>query len=180
MPSAFGHVLVPLSLRLGLGARRMNARLAAFCAFSAVLPDLDTVGFAFGVPYGSTWGHRGASHSLVAALAWASLAVLLAKRLRSDRAVTFFVTLASTASHALLDAVTNGGKGVALFWPWSDQRWFFPWRPIRVSPIGARFFSERGLHVMGSELCWVGLPSLALTLSLVAWRLARRTRGASA
>lgn len=70
MPSVFGHVLVPLSLRVGLGARRMNLRLAAFCAFSAVLPDLDTIGYALGVPYGSVWAHRGASHSLVFALGW--------------------------------------------------------------------------------------------------------------
>jgi inner membrane protein len=151
----------------------MNWRLAAFCAASAVLPDLDTVGFLFGVPYGSVWGHRGASHSLVAALAWAVVATLFARRLRSSRLVTFLTVWVSTSSHTLLDMLTNGGKGVALWWPWNAERVFSPFRPIRVSPIGMGFFSERGLQVMGSELCWVGLPSLALALGLLGWRLLR-------
>ena len=177
MPSAFGHILVPLSLRIGLGARRMNLRLAVFCAFSAVLPDLDTIGYALGVPYGSVWGHRGASHSLVFALGWAVVSVLLARRLGSTRWITFFTVWISTSSHTLLDMLTNGGKGVALWWPWSAERVFFPFRPIRVSPIGADFFSERGLQVMGSEVCWVGLPSLAVALGLLGWRLVRGRRG---
>jgi hypothetical protein len=29
------------------------------------------------------------------------------------------------------------------------------------------------LHVMGSEICWVGLPSLLLAISLIVWRIAR-------
>lgn len=177
MPSAFGHILVPLSLRVGLGARRMNQRLAAFCAFSAVMPDLDTIGYALGVPYGSVWGHRGASHSLVFALGWAVASVLLARRLGATRRITFFTVWISTSSHTLLDMLTNGGKGVALWWPWSAERVFFPFRPIRVSPIGADFFSERGLQVMGSEVCWVGLPSLAVALGLLGWRLVRRRTG---
>lgn len=174
MPSAIGHVLVPLSLRLGAGARRMNWRLTVFCCGSAVLPDLDVIGFVFRVPYGSPWGHRGASHSLVAALVWATVSVALAKRLRAPRWTVFAATLVSTTSHTLLDAFTNGGKGVALFWPWSTERFFFPFRPIQVSPIGARFFSERGLQVVGSEFCWVGLPSLVLAMGVIGWRFWRK------
>jgi len=174
MPSAFGHILVPLSLRIGLGAKRMNARLTVFCAGSAVLPDLDTIGYALGVPYGSVWGHRGASHSLAFALAWALVSVFAARKLGAGRWIMFCTVWISTSSHTLLDMLTNGGKGVALFWPWSSERWFFPLRPIRVSPIGTGFFSERGLQVMGSEVCWVGIPSLALVLVLLGWRLVRR------
>lgn len=177
MPSLFGHVLVPLSLRVGLGARYMNTRLTVFCAASAVLPDLDTIGYALGVPYGSVWGHRGVSHSLAFALAWALTSVLAARRLGTTRWATFLTVWISTSSHTLLDMLTNGGKGVALWWPWSAERWFLPFRPIRVSPIGAGFFSERGLVVMGSELCWVGLPSLAVALGLLGWRLVRRRGG---
>lgn len=171
MPSALGHLLVPLSLRAGLGAARMNWRLTTYSAVSAVLPDLDVIGFVLRVPYGSPWGHRGASHSLVAALLWAALSVLLAKRLRSGRWAVFATVWISTTSHTLLDALTNGGKGVALFWPVSSDRFFFPFRPIQVSPIGARFFSSEGIRVLGSEICWVGLPSLALALALIGWRV---------
>lgn len=152
----------------------MPWRLTAFGAFSAVVPDLDVVGFAFGVPYGSVWGHRGASHSLVFAWVWAMGSILLAGKLRSRRWITFLTVWISTSSHTLLDMFTNGGKGVALLWPWSAERWFAPVRPIRVSPIGSGFFSERGLHVVGSEICWVGLPSLAFASALLGWRLARR------
>jgi inner membrane protein len=77
---------------------------------------------------------------------------------------------ACTASHPLLDALTNGGLGVALFWPWSDARLFAPWRPIAVSPIGAGFFSARGLAVLGSDLRWVWLPTLGAALTIAAIR----------
>jgi inner membrane protein len=71
---------------------------------------------------------------------------------------------AITATHPLLDALTDGGLGVALFAPFSPDRYFLPWRPIEVSPIGPSFFSERGFHVLISEIRWVWLPSLALVL----------------
>ena len=64
-----------------------------------------------------------------------------------------------TASHGILDAFTNGGLGVALLSPFDNGRYFFPWTPIEVSPIGVRaFFSAWGLGVLKSELLWVWLP----------------------
>ena len=30
----------------------------------SVVPDLDVIGFYFGIPYGDLWGHRGLTHSL--------------------------------------------------------------------------------------------------------------------
>jgi len=56
------------------------------------------------------------------------------------------------ASHGLLDALTNGGRGIALLWPFTNARYFAPWRPIPVAPIGLRFLSSRGLHVALVEL----------------------------
>jgi len=51
----------------------------------------------------------------------------------------------ATASHGLLDAMTDGGLGVAFFVPFDKHRYFLPWTPIRVSPIGVgRFFTDRG------------------------------------
>jgi inner membrane protein len=55
--------------------------------------------------------------------------------------------------------MTDGGLGVAFFAPFHNERYFFPWRPIAISPIGMGFFSERGLEVIISELRWVWLPS---------------------
>jgi inner membrane protein len=70
-----------------------------------------------------------------------------------------------TASHCLLDAMTNGGRGIALFAPFSNHRYFFPWRPIQVSPIGAGFFSARGLSVLVSEARWIWVPSAIIAVS---------------
>jgi inner membrane protein len=76
-------------------------------------------------------------------------------------------------SHPLLDALTNGGRGVALLAPFSNERYFFPWRPIEVSPIGMRFFSERGLSVIASEAVWVWLPALLIYAAAKAYRKLR-------
>ena len=83
-----------------------------------------------------------------------------------------------TASHGALDAMTDGGLGVAFFAPFSGERYFFPFRPIVVSPIGlGGFFSEWGVAVIKSELLWVWLPS-ALVVAFVL--IFRRLRGRGA
>ena len=76
----------------------------------------------------------------------------------------FFFLL--SASHGLLDAFTNGGLGIPLLFPLDQTRYFFPWRPIMVSPIGViPFFSKWGLAVIKSELGWVWLPSLLMVIA---------------
>jgi inner membrane protein len=51
-----------------------------------------------------------------------------------------------------------------------DSRFFSPFRPIQVSPIGvAAFFSEWGVAVLYSELLWIGVPS-AVVIALCARR----------
>ena len=77
----------------------------------------------------------------------------------------FSFLFASTLSHGLLDMLTNGGLGVALFAPFDNGRYFFPYRPVEVSPLGVtNFFSRRGLHVLTSERQWVWLPSVVVSL----------------
>jgi inner membrane protein len=72
------------------------------------------------------------------------------------------------ASHGILDAFTNGGRGIAFFAPFDRGRYFFPVHPIEVSPIGIRpFFSARGWVIIQSELVWIWLPA-ALLVALVA------------
>jgi inner membrane protein len=69
------------------------------------------------------------------------------------------VIFLSTISHGVLDAMTSGGKGVGFFIPFYNERYFFSFREIVVSPIGIeRFFSERGVKVLFSELKYVFLP----------------------
>jgi inner membrane protein len=56
------------------------------------------------------------------------------------------------ASHGALDAFTDGGKGLALLWPLSDERFFAPWRPIPVAPLGLGMLSWRGASVALREI----------------------------
>ena len=61
----------------------------------------------------------------------------------------------------ILDSMRNGGLGVAFFAPFENSRYFLPWRPIEVSPIGVRaFFTPRGLTVLQSEFLWIWIPSV--------------------
>jgi inner membrane protein len=81
----------------------------------------------------------------------------------------------ATASHGVLDAMTNGGLGVAFFSPFDNRRYFLPWRPVRVSPIAVtRFFTPRGLAILQSELLWIWLP--AILLASLVWMLRRKSR----
>lgn len=174
MPTILTHTAVPLAMYLASGRGRVSPRLLAAGVVAAMLPDADVVAFALRIPYADAFGHRGASHSLLFALLVAALGACAAKPLRSNPLQAMAWLFVCTASHPLLDAMTSGGLGVALAWPWRDTRWFAPWRPIRVSPIGAGFFSARGIETLFSELRWVWLPLFA---GAGAWKLINRKPG---
>ncbi|MEE7548611.1 metal-dependent hydrolase, partial [Xanthomonas sp. Kuri4-1] len=135
---------------------------------AAMLPDADVLGFALHVPYADAFGHRGASHSLLFATLVAALGACAYRWLQARPLQAALWLWLCAASHPLLDAMTSGGLGVALAWPWSEAREFAPWRPIRVSPFVGGFFNARGLATLASELRWVWLP---LALAAAAWRV---------
>ena len=152
----------------------ISPKLAIAGAVFAVLPDADVVGFKLGVDYADTWGHRGATHSLAFAAICAGALALVWKEARSLAAFVFLAL--SMASHGLLDTLTSGGLGAALWWPWDDARIFAPVTPVRVSPIGLDFFSPRGLVTILSELQWIWLPSLVIAIVGIGIRRAARSR----
>lgn len=172
MPTLFTHALIPIAAGIALGSERLPRRLVAVGTIAAVLPDADVAAFKLGIEYAHAFGHRGASHSLVFALACGVLAACGARWLKASAVVAFVFVALSAASHPLLDMLTDGGLGVALFWPWSDARHFAPWRVIEVSPFANRFFGARGVEVLLSELRWVWLPALSLA-GLAAWQRRR-------
>ena len=98
---------------------------------------------------------RGAGHRQAAELAAARTAL---------------IALVVVSSHGLLDTLTDGGLGCALLWPFSDERFFAPWTPLPVAPIGRAFLSGEGLRVATVELVVLS-PLLAYALWPV---LARR------
>jgi inner membrane protein len=173
MPSAFGHAVAAVALTNVGRPLPTPARLWGLAIFCAVLPDADVLAFAFGIPYAHTFGHRGFSHSIACGVLVCAILTALFFREEHGRMRAFLVLLAAMVSHGVLDAMTNGGLGVAFLAPFSGERFFLPWRPIVVSPIGMRrFFTDRGLAVLGNELVWVWLPSL--TILGASWLFRRR------
>ena len=163
MASVFGHIAASTALGYTFFRQQSRPAVLALAAFCAAAPDLDVLAFRFGIAYESEWGHRGWTHSLVFAVGFGLLLTALFFRKDKDFWKIALLCILATASHPLLDMLTNGGRGVALWWPFSLERLFFPWRPIQVSPLGAgAFFSEWGLAVLWSEAKWIGLPGLVL------------------
>lgn len=165
MASLFGHGLVAYTVSKVVDSK--SNKLLIFLAIgSAILPDLDVLAFKFGIPYSHPLGHRGFTHSILFAVLWS---VLLAFVFGKNRKLIFTIVLfIATLSHGLLDAMTSGGKGVGFFIPVDNSRFFFPFRPIKVSPIGVKeFFSEWGINVILSELKYIGIPCLVVLTILV-------------
>ena len=162
MATVFTHAAAALAL--GTAFRRPGPPLRFWLAGAAcaMAPDLDVIGLSFGIPWGHVLGHRGLSHSVVFAAILALVVTAVAFRGRDwdgrRPSVWLFLFLA-TASHGVLDAMTDGGSGVAFWAPFHDERYFLPWRPIPVSPIGRRFFTEHGVAVLEGELQLVWLPA---------------------
>lgn len=152
--------------------------MVATGALLAVLPDLDVVAFALGIPYEHPLGHRGISHSLLFAAIAGSLgaAAVLGARVRSREGLAVaLVLMLATASHGVLDAFTDAGRGVGFFIPLSDARIFFPWRPLETSPVSLEAFFARGAGaIVWNEMQWVWLPVLSLA-AILALARSRRT-----
>ncbi len=180
MATAFSHALVGSSLvglsPLGPSRRRLALLLGAV----AVLPDVDVVGFRLGIPYDHPLGHRGFTHSLCfAALVGVVSVGVFFRDLRplTTRwwAVASVVALA-TASHGMLDALTDAGLGIGFFIPFAEERFFAPWRPLATSPLSVQaFFSGPALGILANEVFWVWLPLGAfLLLGRVSSRVCQR------
>ena len=111
-----------------------------------MLPDVDVLGLVMGIPYDHMLGHRGITHSVVFAMMAGTvlprvlISGLSCRTCRYWSLAVYFSLV--TLSHGVLDASTAGGLGIAFFAPFDASRYFFPWRPLAVSPIGiSQFFS---------------------------------------
>ena len=172
MASVFSHAVAALSIGACFYYPRIPKRVWALGALCSALPDLDVIGFGFGIRYGDFWGHRGFTHSLVFAgiVALAATGILAGVRTFNRYLMWTYLFLA-TASHGLLDALTNGGLGVAFFAPFDNRRYFLPWTPIRVSPIGIEpFFTARGWSVLQNEMLWIWIPSAFFAVAVYVLR----------
>jgi inner membrane protein len=158
--ASFGHVAVGLlAARLHGGATAGTAggrprcswwTLAAFAAL-AELPDADVVMVALGAHDRGAVGHRGASHSLLVAITAGALCGLLARRLGWPALRTAVAAALAVASHGVLDAFGEGGRGILLLWPLSGARFMSPLRLLPDAPRGLGFLSLRGLFDVALE-----------------------------
>lgn len=169
MASIFTHAFVAYGANNVFAEHPLWKRGLLFAIVLSMLPDADVVGFLIGVPYGSPWGHRGATHSIVFSMTMAAIVTAIFFRdYYSSKGKLFgvFIILCLAAiSHGVLDAFTNGGLGVGFFWPFDNTRYFFPYHPVQVSPIGvSAFFSQYGLKVLLSELVFIILPTTAFII----------------
>jgi inner membrane protein len=151
---AIGHLAVGIvSARIGKRPKKIPrfVWIVGLVAL-AYLPDLDVIAFKLGIPYHATWGHRGAAHSLGVALILGALLAIVGRLSGWFPASVGLLGSLVMASHGVLDTLTDGGLGIAVFWPFSNERYFAPWTPIPVAPIGLGMFSTNGLDVIGREL----------------------------
>lgn len=169
MPTFFSHAVSAVAIGKLLPIKQTTIKFWLLAIFCAMIPDADVLAFDFGIPYAHMFGHRGFSHSLFFAFLLGIVITTLFYRnfrlfSRKWWLYAFFFSLI-TASHGILDAMTSGGLGIAFFAPFDTTRYFLPFRPIKVSPIGiSRFFSEWGFKVVLSELFWIWLPSIFIIL----------------
>jgi inner membrane protein len=186
MASAFSHAFVALALGRATQHPVMTRQVLFVGMACSMVPDLDVIGFSFGIRYGDLWGHRGLTHSLFFAGLLSAVLVGLWHRRESTsaKAWLFVYFFLCTASHGVLDAMTDGGLGVAFFSPFDSTRHFLPVQPVAVSPIGiGDFFNQQAFRILASEAAWIWLPTLLMFLILRGvqlvwlWRWSRNSHG---
>jgi inner membrane protein len=181
MAAILSHAVAGAGVAAAFAPRpRLPFRYWAFAVSCAVIPDVDILLVWMGTNYRGMWGHRGFTHSVAFA---AALAALLAweafptPAFRQIRGRLWLALFAAGLSHGILDALMDGGKGVAFLAPFWGRRFHFPIRPIQGSPPGGSpLLREGGVKISASELAWIWLPS-AILLALSMWL--RRDRSGS-
>lgn len=136
--ATFGHLAVAaliarLATRPEDSRLRRIRRLAGASAW-AVGPDLDLALRLVGVPRGNgLLSHRGASHAVILG-PLVTLALIGLDHDPRDSACFG----AALASHGIIDMLSDTERGPAAAWPFSRDRFVFPWRPVPSIPLTER------------------------------------------
>lgn len=175
MASVITHAFSSLILGKALLPPKRSWYFWGGVAIGSIIPDIDVLTFSWGYSYGHILGHRGFTHSLLFASLLAFIVLwVTGKEIPKYSKKWWQIFLLSWlifSTHGLLDAMTNGGLGVAFFFPFDNTRYFLPWRPILVSPLGIdAFFSNWGTQVFLSEIIWVWIPSVFILVLMKSLR----------
>lgn len=151
--AGIGHVAIGMAAaRVESGrARRPAWRDLAFWSVLALLPDVDFVTMAFGVPLDATWGHRGVSHSLLVAAVMTGAIAWTARGARRSPWWIAGVAALVGLTHPMLDSMTGTGYGCSLWWPFDTTRYFMPWTPLPSISTFPELHSVVALQVAGLE-----------------------------
>jgi inner membrane protein len=179
MPTVFSHAAVGFIAAKGAAeATAPNTRIVIAAMALSALPDADALFFG-AIPYSHPFGHRGFTHSLFFAALIGLLTAVLFSKAGWAPAHSFlplvFLFAVATASHGFFDAMTDGGLGVAFFAPFTNNRYFFPWRPIPVAPLSLEgLMNSRGVRVIRveAELFWTFTLGAAIWDRKTKWRMA--------
>ena len=179
MPTVFSHAAVGfIAARGAAEATAPNTRILIASMALSALPDADALFFG-AIPYSHPFGHRGFTHSLFFAVLIGLFAAVLFSKAGWAPAHSFlplvFLFAVVTASHGFFDAMTDGGLGVAFFAPFTNDRYFLPWRPIPVAPLSLEgLMTSRGVRVLRveAELFWTFTLGAAIWDRETKWRMA--------
>lgn len=176
--SPVGHSIIGLSVAAialpQAKSKSFSSRLSILCIFVALanLPD-------WPVPH---WGHDryDISHSVFVNLALVTTAIVCWRVFDGMR--TRFamgaVCLGASAclSHLLLDTFYQTGKGLAMFWPFSDAKLHIPIHGFHRVHLYEPIWSEDNLSVFWNET--QAFSPVLVTALIMCWWLERRTQNA--
>lgn len=109
---------------------------------------------AFGISHSSLLSHRGLFHSPFFLILFSAVLAGIVTRGHSRKAFAWLwlVWAGSMVTHPLLDALTDGGRGVMLLLPFTQVRFFFPWRPLYTPPGNIESIPSRAWLIRRSEV----------------------------
>lgn len=160
----FGHAAIGLAIARAYARGtpvQTNPTRAALFVCGALLPDIDFILFPGGGL--SMFAHRGVTHSLFAACLVGVLALVVGRQQGVPSPTRLLVFVAAVVgSHSFADLSTTRGRGVALFWPFTNTR-FEVIGLVRAAP----FPPELWLAEFWGEGVW----EIAFSVPLLAYAL---------
>ena len=131
------------------------------CMFIAVLPDLD---FILQLWTGRKYHHT-FTHSITLTILFALVSAIICSLLNKHIFRITLCALIGYGSHLVLDFFTEGGRGIQLFWPFSEKLFISPATFFPGTHHSKGLFSRTHFTFISFEL----LYSLILLTGLYIW-----------
>lgn len=165
MPSPLTHLIVSVPINALIMKQENKKKIIFFSFFAAIAADFDYVGYLFNFGNLSFFGHRGFTHSIFFAIVIATLICIVFFRNVDFKSKAFLFLLfnffLAALSHPLLDYLINQNNGVALFFPFSTERFSFPFAPINEEICSAfEYYRKYFWLVLKVEIIYLIFPAI--------------------